>query len=156
MTRKKLQYMEGDWFAIPLRNGGYALGLIARMDGKGEVLGYFFGPRHQDLPLEQETKNLSPSSAILIRRIGDLGLLRGEWPIVAHSPHWRREEWPQPAFGRIAMDESWASQVEYSEDDLSQVIREVPVSLAEARNLPEDGLSGYGAAEIRLTKLLSS
>ncbi len=30
----KQKYEEGDWFAVPLRNGGYALGVVARLDGK--------------------------------------------------------------------------------------------------------------------------
>jgi len=40
-------YSEGDWFAVPLRGGGFAAGVIARaMPRKeGVLLGYFFGPR---------------------------------------------------------------------------------------------------------------
>ena len=39
----KASYREGDWFAVPLRDGGYAAGLIARANPKGVLLGYFFG-----------------------------------------------------------------------------------------------------------------
>ena len=35
MARRKLPYDEGDWAAVPLEGGGYALGLIARMDRGG-------------------------------------------------------------------------------------------------------------------------
>ncbi len=156
MPRKKIPYKEGDWFAVPLRNGGYALGLIARLDGKGGFLGYFFGPRHEQIPVQQDTISLSSSDAILIRHFGDLGLLREEWPIIFHPDAWSRADWPLPAFARIAVDEGWALRVEYSETDISKPLHEASINLEEARRLPEDGVSGYGAIEIRLTKLLST
>ncbi|MFE2092535.1 hypothetical protein [Streptomyces sp. NPDC059460] len=40
-----LPYAVGDVFAVPRRDHGHALDLVARMDGKGTALGYFFGPR---------------------------------------------------------------------------------------------------------------
>ena len=156
MPRKKLPYKEGDWFAIPLRKGGYALGLVARLDGTGGIIGYFFGPRHEQLPTKEEIMGLSADSAVLIRHFGDLGLLRGEWPIISHSSVWNRAHWPLPAFARISMDDKQALRIEYAETDINQPIREVPISIEEAHRLPEDGVSGYGAIEIRLTKLLST
>jgi hypothetical protein len=47
---RKLPDSEGDGFAVPLRDGGYAIGVVARMDRKGSVLGYFFGPRYDEPP----------------------------------------------------------------------------------------------------------
>ena len=42
----KLPYSEGSVFLVPLRNGGYARGVVARATGEGKGLfGYFFGPR---------------------------------------------------------------------------------------------------------------
>jgi hypothetical protein len=68
---------------------------------------------------------------------------------------WRREDWPVPAFSRIAVDQSTAWKTVYSDKDGITLLteQEVPISLAQM--LPEDGLSGYGAIELRLTKLLS-
>jgi hypothetical protein len=60
-----------------------------------------------------------------------------------------------PAFARISLDEALATRVEYADDDIRR-LHETPISIEEARRLPEDGLSGYGALELRLTKLLSS
>ena len=155
MSPKKFSYTEGDWFAVPLRDSGYALGLVARMDGEGGILGYFFGPGREPLPSIEDIVNLSASQAILIRHCGDTGLIRGTWPIIGRTLTWSRMDWPLPAFARIALDESWALRVEYSEADINVVLREVLVSLEEAHHLPEDGVSGYGALEIRLTKLLT-
>ncbi len=41
---KSLNYSEGDCISIPLREGGYARGVVARMNGSGIIFGYFFGP----------------------------------------------------------------------------------------------------------------
>lgn len=37
----KINDREGDWFAVPLRKGGYAVGLIAHANPDGVLLGYF-------------------------------------------------------------------------------------------------------------------
>ena len=58
MAKEKRRYEEGDWFAVPLQNGGYSLGLVARADGEGGVLGYFFGPRREQLPTKADTQGL--------------------------------------------------------------------------------------------------
>lgn len=49
MARRKLNYKEGDWFAVPLGGAGYALGLVARVGRRGVTFGYFFGPRRVTL-----------------------------------------------------------------------------------------------------------
>lgn len=61
MQTEHIKYSEGQWFAIPLNNGGYALGIIVRGSYKTKGgLGYFFGPRYEDIPDGNETwhKNL--------------------------------------------------------------------------------------------------
>jgi hypothetical protein len=72
MGSQKINYREGDWFAVPLRDGGYAVGLVARMDNRGGVLGYFFGPRRDDVPspsdVEASTLGGAPGSPL--RRSG--------------------------------------------------------------------------------------
>lgn len=155
MPRRKLPYKEGDWFAVPLQPTGYGLGLVARMNGKGVVLGYFFGPLHAQCPTKHNTAGLSAKDAILIRQFGDPGLVSGKWPIIYRSDPWYREEWPLPTFASIAVDRTRALRVEYSEEDINIAVNEVPISISEARVLPEDGLSGSGAIEIRLANLLS-
>jgi hypothetical protein len=154
MSRKKLPYKEGDWFAVPLRDSGYALGLVARMDSKGGVIGYFFGPRREQLPTKEDVMGLSPADAVLVCLLGDLGLVQEEWPIIYYSVPWNRDEWPMPAFARVTADRSKAWRVEYSDVDLS-VLRVELATSEEVSDLPKDGSYGSGAVEIRLTKLLS-
>src|SRR5262245_33669660 len=123
--RRKRNYEIGDWFAVPLRSGGYASGLIARRSRRGVLLGYFFGPKTNHIPSLQELESLKPQAAVLVELFGDLGLLKGEWPILGRSKGWDLRDWPIPVFVRQD-DLSGVSQlVEYSEDGL-QELRNTP------------------------------
>src|SRR5829696_9606591 len=93
-----LPYEEGDWFAVPLRDYGYGVGIVARMDGKGGVLGYFFEPRRIEVPVLDDLDALCAADAFLVRRFGDLSLIRREWPVIGRAPEWDRPLWPIPAF----------------------------------------------------------
>jgi len=87
----KLPYREGTWFAVPLQEGGFAAGLVARTTSRGRViLCYFFGPRQESVPILAEVEGLQPSGAIRALRVGDLGLIQGDWPIVGQSAAWYR------------------------------------------------------------------
>jgi hypothetical protein len=74
----KVKYREGDWFAVPLRDVGYAVGLIARANPGGVLLGYFFGPRRSEVPGLEDVAGLRPGDAVLVRMFGHLGIVRGE------------------------------------------------------------------------------
>jgi hypothetical protein len=68
-----IRYREGQWFAIPLRKEGYALGIIVRGCYKTKGgLGYFFGPKYAEIPNDEATWEKKPEEAILIARFGDL------------------------------------------------------------------------------------
>src|ERR1051325_3513522 len=121
-----LPYKEGTWFAIPLRSGGYAAGVIARhAPDEGKIaLAYFCGPKREAIPTLGELVKLTPDSAIKVVRIGDLGIIEGRWPIVGDSLNWEREKWPIPAFIRKDDICKIAWRVEYADDDPNQVISE--------------------------------
>jgi hypothetical protein len=156
MPRKKLPYREGDWFAVPLPEGDYVVGLVARMDRKGTILGYFFCPRHEQLPTMKDIVHLSTSDVVLVGLCGDLGILEGRWIIIGRVEPWNRSEWPLPAFALISVDKKRAWRVQYNEDDLTEVVRMRKTRPEEVDHLPEDGLYGAGAIEIRLSQLLPS
>src|SRR5881392_968160 len=99
MAESRLSYREGDVFAVPLHDGSHAIGVVARI-GNGAVLGYFFDQRYENVPDISDVGELSHRSAGLIQIFGDLGLIRGTWPVLGQLPSWQREEWPMPAFGR--------------------------------------------------------
>ena len=157
MPRKKLPYKEGSWFAVPLEDSGYALGLVARSRPGGKLLfGYFFGPRREKVPKSSEATDLLPEDAVLTRRFGDLGLINGEWPVIGESEDRNRDAWPMPLFVRKDFISGKLSLIKYSEDDLADEISMYECPAGAEQELPEDGSSGHIALQIRLTQLLSA
>jgi hypothetical protein len=155
MGKKKLPYREGDWFTVPLRKGGLATGLVARSAPKGRVLfGYFFGPKTQSPPGLKELEQRQPSDAVLVARFGDLGLVNGEWKAIGQSPSWSKTSWPMPVFRRTDVVSGQSQAVSYADDDPSREVGATSHAPSEMETAPEDGLMGYGAVEIVLTKRL--
>jgi hypothetical protein len=155
MTRQR--YGVGDWFAVPLRDGGFGVGLIARMEPQGAVLlGYFFGPRRSALPDLGEVAKYRASDAVMVRRFGGLDLRRGAWPIIGRLPGWESHEWPMPVFGRQVEFEGVAWRVEYRDDDPNATPRETRISVDECKRLPPNGVFGSGLVEILMTMALTA
>lgn len=154
-TRK---YAEGDWFAVPLLSGNFAAGVVARAARKGGILlGYFFGPAKTRIPSIQELAKHTPNTAALIAIFGDMGLIRGEWPMIGRTPDWDRAAWPLPVFARVdVVDPSVAFCVEYSPDDPATVIREYRCKPTDVANYPVDRLMGHGSVANTLNDLLYS
>jgi len=88
--------IEGHWFAVPLENVGYAVGIAARVSRRGDFLGYFFGPILQAIPSLDDVKDLAPEQAIHIAHVLGNSILDGEWPIIGRSDAWDRAKWPLP------------------------------------------------------------
>lgn len=80
----KLDYREGDRFAIPLRDAGYGTGLIARMQPRyeGVLLGYFVDPRSAEVPRIAELCDVTRVEAATVRLFGHLHVRQGRWPIL--------------------------------------------------------------------------
>ena len=157
MTKsRRLPYQEGDWFAVPLKSGGYAAGLVARASRKGRILlGYFFGPRRQEPPKVEDLLSLTSGDAVLADLFGDLSLIKEEWPVVGPTPGWDHSRWPMPVFGRVEEFGGRAWRVEVPDGDPAAEPKVTPLSPKEARRLPEHHLLGAGAVEEILEDLLS-
>jgi Immunity protein 26 len=152
---RRLPYSDGDWFAVPLREGlGYGVGVVARHDRRGGVIGYLFDLRTDDVPTLDDVADLQPSDALRVMRFGDLGLIKGHWPTLGKLEDWRPEDWPIPEFGRRDLI-GGSFRVVYSAEDLRAPVREEPISEDECDKLPRDALSGAGAVERVLTELLA-
>ena len=153
---KKLNYCSGDCFIVPLRSGGFARGLVVRLNGKGRVFGYFFGPIIAARSVVIDTADLRPDKAILVCQFGDLGLLKREWKVFGHLPRWMPDEWPMPKFLHIDKAGDMAFFRKYDDNTLKFISEErVPLSSITIGNVPEDGLMGAGFVEIRLTNILA-
>lgn len=143
---RSLKYGVGDVFALPLRDHGWALGVVARMDGRGAVLGYFFGPRIESLEGVPGEFSFDSRSAIRVCRFGDLGFIQEKWRVVGSIEAWDAKLWPVPDFCRQGH-----IRVVYDERTLS-MIHEESISPNGCRALPRDGLEGSGYVEIQLTR----
>lgn len=151
---KKIKCQEGDCFGVPLREGGFASGVVARVGRSGVLLCYFFGPSSDVVPEPDTLVNLKPGDAILVGKVGDLGLSQGKWPIVGPLPGWDRGEWPMPVFVRYEELTGRSFRVTYDDDDPNKVVREEQVEPGAAEQAPKDGLMGAGFAEKVLTSLM--
>jgi Immunity protein 26 len=152
--RRNVKYNNGSCFAVPLRTIGFGVGLVARNNGKGVAFGYFFGPMIRT-PSEANVSDLHPSRAVLVGQFGDLGLVKGAWPILEPLPRWDPELWPFPPLARVdkSSGRAWLSTY----DERSFVCREErEVDVGAAQNFVADGVIGYGAVEIWLTKLIGT
>jgi len=150
----RLRYREGTWFAVPLRSGGFAVGLVARKGKRGAIfLGYYFGPVRDRVPTLEEVESLQPSEAAGIFRTGDLSFINGEWPHIGSSGSFVREQWPFPifVFKQELTETAWA--ITYADDDPNRIVGQEAVRYE--TNLPSGGLYGAGAVEIVLTDALA-
>lgn len=149
---KKLPYGLGTRFWIPLRNGGFARGLVVRMNGEGVIFAYFFAPKSSSTEDWDGVGSIELAKAVLCGRVGDLGLLNGEWKIESELANWKAEDWPIPQLSRR---DSEGQILICTYNDRLQFQSERVGSAAELERLPRDVLMGYGSAEIKLTKLLA-
>jgi Immunity protein 26 len=147
----RVNYREGDWFAVPLRDSGFAVGVLARANPDGVLLGYFFGPRRPGVPSLNDVDGLARDDAILIAKFGHLGLKQGKWPILGRLDDWDRTEWPMPAFVRHEELTGRTFKVFYDDNDPNKVVREQPIAAGSAEQEPKDGLMGAGFVEKVLT-----
>jgi hypothetical protein len=152
-----MTYTEGDWFAVPLRDAGYAIGFVARKHSNelgGMIVGYFFGPRCRTVPTLEQVSSLRSNEALLVCRCGDLSLVDGTWPLIGHTSEAAALKWPVPPFLSKDPISGELRKVFYRDEDIRQIAHHEPALREEVAHLHRDGLFGAGAVEIRLTSLL--
>ncbi|MEM7375641.1 MAG: Imm26 family immunity protein [Bacteroidota bacterium] len=150
-------FTTGTWFAIPLKSGGYAIGIIT--GGQSNIrLGYFFLDRFDDLPKSSDLKDLSASKSSLIAWFSAKGFKQGRWIVLESNRAFKRAEWPVPRFARVdVVDPTKGFIIEYdpNEPNHTQPLREILCSSQETENLPYDGLFGVGAIESKLDSTIN-
>ena len=150
--KKKIKIKEGDLFAIPLRNGGYALGIINRMHGE-MTMGYFFDKVYPNVPAEVDASDIKSWKVILIGKFSSAGIENGEWPLLVTNFAFDRDDWPVPILKMQDPLTDIYYAVVYDETLLND--KRYRISKEEADKLYGDGYYGYGAVEKRLTALLA-
>lgn len=153
---RKIGYREGDIFCVPLREGGFALGVVARMTKDGKVLlGYFFREKLPSCPAAENLPDLRPEDAIKIAKFGGLSLRNGDWPVIGHVSDWDRDKWPMPKFVRRDELSKRAWLVSYAEDNPNQMIGKERCDFG-VNSYEDDSLLGAGLVEILLTRLATT
>lgn len=146
-----LPYREGSWFAVPIWGGGYNVGVVARL-APPIIFAYFFGHKYSTVPKLRDLVGLKPSHATRKLRVGDLGLVNGEWPILGFLDGWQREKWPMPEFIRRAPFSARAWRVTYEDSKPDEPARKDTCILdTTGQQLENDALYGYGSVERTLS-----
>lgn len=151
---KKTKIDQGQIFAIPLKDKGYGLGLIARKNDM-IALGYFFKTVFEQLPIGKvEADLISKANVILIGKFSCLGISNNEWPLLKSDFVFKKDNWPIPFFKGKDLGGDDFFSVLYDDSLLKETRRWI--SKNEAENLFEHGLYGYGALEIKLSRIIKS
>ena len=98
-------------------------------------------------------ERFKPNDAIRVVRIGDLSLIRNEWPIIGEGQLWKRSDWPMPPFIRRDDLSGKAWRVHYSDEYPNAIEYEKPQQYES--KLEREAVLGAGPAELVLTKLLA-
>lgn len=147
---RRRPYVEGDWFAIPIDEGCFAAGRIARVHATGRIVfAYLFGPFVQQ-PTLTDLEALSAEAAVMIGMVGDRGLMLGEWPVLG-SGAWVRDAWPLMPFRNVDPITGKVRRVEYADSDLTMPVV-WQVSEDEMTSAPQDTLYGHVSLQNHLRK----
>lgn len=157
-SRVKLKYSEGDWFAVPLTNTQFAVGLVARADRHmHEILGYFFGDVFAAVPVLSKEPAYSPADAVLVGWVGERGIVYGTWPFVLKGCGIDKQTWRVPVFAqRDVVHPDMGTWLRYDNVQPSSMnpVEGQYVPWSEIAHFPKDGLYGHIALELRLSQIL--
>ena len=141
--------VEGEWFALRLDRGGWALGRVARTDGYLMVV-YLFGKRLRAIPDATDIVLPSAADAILIQRTGLEISPLGEIAWLGRVGSWNPIDWPIPRLKReIRGVGGHCVGLSYSFDreNLGMVVDCQPATIVELESLAEySQLTLYGIA----------
>jgi len=114
---------------------------------------YLLGLKFNEAPSLTELATFRPDEALRCLRVGDLALLKGDWPVLGDALNWAREYWPTPTFVRRDDLSKRVWRVYYDDAAPSGLEREELAS-NEISAFESAGLYGCGAVAILLAKLL--
>lgn len=93
------QLAEGNIYLLPLEAGGYAVGLIARIDKRQiSIMTYFFKAILKEKLFSQALDVIEKREILDVTVSGTQTLKSGDWPVIGTLSNFKREEWPVPVF----------------------------------------------------------
>ena len=97
----KRPYRLGDWFAIPLGDGRYAPGIVARGTRKA-IAGFAFGTIFAGVPAPADLASLRYDRAVWHGSFSDRAIVEDRWPVIGASATFTPALWPlQPSYERV-------------------------------------------------------
>ncbi len=150
-------YSEGDFFAVPLKSGGYGIGIVVCAGAKGTAVGRFFLPVQDEIPAIDKLNRYDERDSVHIEHFRDGGLRDGTWKIIGQHPRWDSYEWPIPRFGVFQpnANDSAGQAFEVELDEDLKAFRQKKISIDQFRTLPLEMISSSKAAQITITLALT-
>jgi hypothetical protein len=145
----------GTWFLVPIVEGVFALGLVARRSHRGALFGYFFRTTATSPKEALQSPLPSRGQHVLCGRFADVGLQSGEWPILHRDSAFNPDEWPMPPFVRKD-DATGTVMVSEYDPETFRCVKEVRGDESALASLPYDRMMGHVAVAKRLRGLLGS
>ncbi|MFN8526487.1 MAG: hypothetical protein U0821_25580 [Chloroflexota bacterium] len=127
----------GTWVGIPLINGTYAPALVSRVDVRGRLLLYLFGPSLPANPEPAHLNRLHVGRTLEIVHVDDDGFLGRGWIVFGRHEEWQPEDWPIPYRGTLD-EQDRAFRLEYTEEDLGTPSRAETASYLDGISLRRD------------------
>jgi len=144
-------------FAVPLKTGGFGVGIAVCLGIKNDVVAHFFGPVMESVPALSEFSDLGENDSVHIEHFLDDGLRNGSWKVIGRYPEWDAYDWPIPRFGWLQKSaislEDQAFEVELDEN--LKPVRQKKVSLEHFNTLPYEILVSSKEVEITLALALT-
>jgi Immunity protein 26 len=131
---------EGNLFLVPLGNGSYSLGLIARLkEETGSVLGFFFNAVHNPVTSVDHLLQQKPQDAIAVMKFGYGALRDNVWKVIGPLSSWKREDWEVTTFSYSNDILKKFEKREYdSNDPFHKVVNIIKVKPEELKGIPKD------------------
>jgi hypothetical protein len=139
---------------VPLPDGTFAVGVVARRTPRGEVLlAYFFGPRRPDAP-EEVPDGLQAEDALLVRRVFPFGFDDGSWPVLGAVPGFDRAAWPMPDLIRGPDTDGGFWRERYDDREPDELLASEPATDDDRARLPPEAVYEDGALAGELDEAL--
>lgn len=150
------QYDEGDLVAIPLRDGTWGCGLVARKQRRPEYgvrMAIVYGLRWQspNVPTLQQCQELGTDDVVTFFLCEDSCLTGGRWPVLGQMPGFSHASWPVLPF----LDGSkWFAWIDNEQFDIWDLDRSLIAKDDEPYFRLPYSQCGGGAVEVALTRVL--
>jgi hypothetical protein len=145
---------EGNIISIPIDDGRYAVGVLARVETARPrkpygIFVYFFGPFNDPDRAVVKPIYLNPKHYVIRLNTSALDIYSGVWKWLGVIDQWDRNEWPFPDFCQHTKGERTFYRIRYDENDLAtQIFR---VRMLDGGGLDDNIIYGTGAAQQKIS-----